>query len=78
MTNIRRIKDECGINAMRVTFTLRECVDKEKNVMEILEDIEGKSVFLRDAVTKFAESDEFKKNRAEVYDGPGHRKRTNE
>ena len=56
----------------RVTFDLRPCVEKEKEVIEILNDIEGKSVFLRDALTMFIESDYFKINRANLYDGPGH------
>ena len=58
----------------RVTFDLRPYVEKEKEVIEILSDIEGKSVFLRDALTMFIESDYFKTNRAELYDGPGHRR----
>lgn len=78
MTTMKKIKEIGGKDAIRVSFTLRECVESEKRVLDILEDIEGKSLFLRDAVTRFAESDEFKKNRAEVYDGPGHHKRTKE
>lgn len=75
MAEIKRMENaRCG-DVAKVTFTLRECVENEKRVIEILEDIEGKDVFLRDAVTKFAKSDEFKKNRANLYDGPGHIKR---
>lgn len=75
MVNIKRIANTRGGNDVRVTFTLRESVEAEKRVIEILEDIEGKDVFLRDAVTRFADSDEFKKNRANEYDGPGHHKK---
>lgn len=76
MVDIKRTKNmRCG-NVAKVTFELRESVEEERRVIEILEDIEGKDVFLRDAVTKFAASDEFKKNRANLYDGPGHHKKS--
>ena len=75
MAEMKRIENtRCG-NVAKITFTLRESMESEKEVIEILKDIEGKDVFLRDAVTKFAKSDEFKKNRANLYDGPGHIKR---
>lgn len=78
MANIKRYTDaRCG-KVARITFTLRECVDEEKRVIEILEDIEGKDVFLRDAVTMLAESDHFKNKRANLYDGPGHHKKPTE
>lgn len=75
MATIRRTTNlRCGTVA-KVSFELRERVEEEMRVIEILEDIEGKDVFLRDAVTRFAESDYFKKNRANLYDGPGHHKK---
>lgn len=78
MADIKKMHNTQYGEAARVTFTLRERVEKERKVIEILEDIEGKDVFLRDAVVAFAESEHFKKHRANMYDGPGHRKRTTE
>lgn len=78
MATIKRVKDRNDNSIARVTFDLRECVESEKRVIEILEDIEGKDVFLRDAVTRFADSDYFKENRSELYDGPGHHKKSTE
>lgn len=76
MVKIKRTENaRCG-KVASVTFELRENVEDERKVIEILEDVEGKDAFLRDAVTKFAKSDEFKKNRANEYDGPGHCKKT--
>lgn len=74
MMMIKNTRSAENIEVTRVTFDLRPCIEKEKEVIEILNDIEGKSVFVRDALTMFIESDYFKKNRANLYDGPGHRK----
>lgn len=78
MVDIKRTKDIRGKDIAKITFTLREEVDKEKEVIEILEDIEAKDVFMRDAVTMHAESDFFKEKRANRYDGPGHRIKSGE
>lgn len=75
MAEIKRTNTMMHGDVAKVTFELRERVAAEKNVIEILKDIEGKDVFLRDAVTRFAESEYFKKNRANLYDGPGHHKK---
>lgn len=76
MADIKRVENtRCG-DVAQVTFTLRECVEDEMRVIRILKDIEGKDVFLRDAVTMFSKSEYFKKHRANEYDGPGHHKRT--
>lgn len=74
MTNIKRMLNTEGKEVVRVSFDLRPYVEKEQEVIEILEDIEGKAVMLRDALTRFIDSDYFKENRANLYDGPGHRK----
>lgn len=71
---IRRTKNGEGKEVARVSFDLRPNVEEEKKVIDILEDIEGDTVFLRDAVTRFADSDYFKENRKNRYDGPGHHK----
>lgn len=78
MVTIKRTEDARYGRVAKITFTLRENVDGERRVIDILEDIEGKDVFLRDAVTNFAISGYFKKNRANLYDGPGHRKKNRE
>ena len=75
MMMIKNTKNAENKEVTRVTFDLRPRVEKEKEVIEILNDIEGKTVFLRDALTMFIESDYFKTNRANLYDGPGHRKK---
>ena len=75
MAEIKRTNTMMHGDVAKVTFELRVRVAAQKNVIEILKDIEGKDVFLRDAVTRFAESEYFKKNRANLYDGPGHHKK---
>lgn len=75
MMILKNTMDAENREVTRVTFDLRPCVEKEKKVIDILFDIEGKSVFLRDALTTFVESDYFKAHRSNDYDGPGHHNR---